>query len=476
MKANILLLCLAFLSCGYDITPPRIVSYTPQDGATVNIHSQIQVIFSESMNTDITQKAFVLLYDEVTTSQISGRFVWGDSNRIMTFIPEKTLSPGYYRLIINKTAADKHGNTLTTQHISRFYAGEDIINPFVSGSIPQDCTQNIPLQSTIIISFSEPMDNQSVEKNIRFSPSFPCTFAWNTNYTICTITPHEPFVFNTWYTVTIPSECTDTAGNNIINQYEFRFKTGSEYIRPQISGIYTTSIPQNMALSPDFSIFEGANINDELILHFSEPIEASTLPGALIINPSAFWQVLWDTSYTSCIIHFLEPLQPSTRYELVINTSLKDKAGNTLLQDRCIYFVTNGILSQYPQIVSLVCNETINGPTVLFPQTKINDLDEELTYLNNTYTFTVTFSMDMLRSSVPDNVKIEFLYGEQPDISGSISKFQWIGSNQLILTISAIEGGNVYKLTFKGGSHGITAQTGLPLQNEIFYLFYFSPQ
>lgn len=465
-----------FLACGYDITPPEIVSYTPSNEASVPTSTAIQITFSKTMNKDITQKAFSLLHGETESRHITGRFEWSDSNHIMTFIPEKELVPGYYRLILDKTACDTHHNTLVTQHISRFYAGFDYINPAVISTTPHDGELHIPLNAIITIRFSEPMNVQSVQKNVRISPATRYTFIWDAQHATFTLYPHEPLLFNTWYCVTIPIDCTDIAGNSIINQYEFRFKTGTEFVRPQITGIYTTSIADNMAEAQNFTVFEGANIYDELILQFNEPIDESTLSQALFINPAVSWHPFWNTSYTNCTVRFAQGLQPNTQYELLITTSLKDKAGNALSDNHCIYFITNGMLSQRPSILHVVCNETVSGPTQLVPLTQINNLGPELTAQNNSYTFTITFSMDMLRNSIPGNVRIEYLYGEQPEMSGNISEFRWQSPSVLTLTLTAIEGGNVYKLTFKGGNSGITAQTEIPLKEDVYYLFYFEPQ
>lgn len=478
MKANVLMVMLTlviFISCGYDITPPEIVSYTPGDGATVSPGTAIQIIFSKTMNKDVTQKAFSLLYGENDSRSITGRFEWGDSNRIMTFIPEKELIPGYYRLIVDNTACDTHNNTLVTQHISRFYAGNDYTNPFVTSTTPQDAALNIPLNAIIIIRFSEPMNVQSVQKNIRIAPAAGYTVLWDAHNTTLTLYPHETLLFNTWYTVTIPTDCTDIAGNSIINQYEFRFKTGTEYVRPQITGIYTTSIADNMAQAQNFTVFEGANIHDELILQFSEAIDESTFQHALFIHPAVSWQPFWNSTYTDCAVRFTQSLQPDTQYELLITTSLKDKTGNALLADHCVYFITNGLLSQRPSIIHVVWNETAGGASELIAN-QINNLGQELLGQNNTYTCSITFSTDMLRNSIPGNIRIEFIYGEQPEMSGNIIRYQWDSSRVLTLTLTAIEGGNVYKLSCKGGEGGITALTGIPLKEDVFYLFYFEPQ
>jgi len=472
MKALLHFTCMvSLISCSVDITPPEIVSYSPLHNAIVQSSCPVSVCFSKSMNKDKTQKAFVLLYGEYGDSSIKGNFAWSNNDTEMTFTPELPLSNGYYRLIIEKTACDTHDNTLVTQHISNFTIGLDTIPPEIESLQPDDCSENIALNTSITIAFSEPMDTASVEKNIRLSPSVDYTSMWDPANTILTLTPYKPLLFNTWYQIDI-AKCEDLSHNMMIQPVTCRFRTGSEYIRPVITGLYTTSISQNMAQTENFTIYEGANINDEIIITFNEPIDTSSINRAFIISPQSTWDSYWGNLNQTCIIHFPQPLDVNTRYEIRINTNLKDVAQNTLLNDLCVYIITNGNLSSIPSITNLEC--LIHEQKALTPL-RVTDLGDESNE-NTTYEFTVHFSAPILRNSVPDNVTIQCLYGEQPEISGNINQFRWIDDSQTLkLTIAAIEGGNVYKLTFKGGTDGIKSSNGIPMQKDVWYIFYFHP-
>ncbi|GAB4220015.1 MAG: hypothetical protein Kow00102_05640 [Spirochaetota bacterium] len=253
----------------------------------------------------------------------------------------------------------------------------------------------------------------------------------------------------------------------MINPYISRFRTGLEYIRPTITGMYTTSITQNMASGPNYTLYEGANIIDDIIITFSEPMDKATLVPALSFSPQATWNAYWENSNQQCTIKFTQPLQMNTQYQIVINTNLKDTAQNSIFDNRIIYFLTNGEQSQQPTIEQLQCLDPIY---TLIPFQNSNMGTEHTS--DNTYTFTVQFSTQILPASVPENVIIQCLYGEEPDKSGSISRLKWLDNNRTLeFDLSAIEGGNVYKLTFKGDSGGITSLNGIAIQ-ETWYLFY----
>jgi len=471
MKPWVLIITLFFAtSCIVQTNPPEIIFFTPPPNAVLSQPVPILISFSKSMDKTKTQKAFALLSGIYGDSSVKGYFAWTKHNTLMQFIPEEPLSNGYYRLILTNTACDAHDNSITTQLLSSFVIGSDIIPPEIMAVYPANASESIPLNTPILITFSKCMDTPSVEKNIRFSPSVEYICTWNDLHTVLTITPQRPLLFNTWYTMEL-SQCQDIYHNSMINPVSLKFRTGQEYVRPYISGLYTTSITQNMATGTNGSIYNGANIIDDIIIIFSEPVDTASLASAFTITPSVNWNAYWEQSNQQCTIKFTQSLQPHTLYELVINTTLKDTAQNTLEQDCVVYIVTDGSLSQYPTIVSLQC---VNPSHTLVPF-QSNYLETEQSS-NNTYSFAVQFSAAMVRSSIPENIIIQCLYGEDPNKSGSISRYIWSNNNQnLQLDISALEGGNVYKLTFKGGYNGIQSTNGISLQEDIWYIFYFSP-
>lgn len=470
MKPWILTVSLLLLtSCIIDTTPPQITFFTPPHNAVLPQSFPILISFSKSMDKNKTQKAFALFQGIYGDSSVKGYFAWSHDNTLMHFIPDEPLANGYYRIVLASTACDTHDNTIATQLISTFVIGDDIIPPEILSVYPVNASEYIPLDSPVIITFSKSMDIPSVEKNIHFSPSIEHVCTWNDSHTVLTIAPYTPLLFNTWYTMEI-SQCRDIHNNIMINPVSIRFRTGQEYVRPSISGMFTTSITQNMVSGSNGTLYHGANVLDDLILLFSEPVDTASLASALYVTPSVSWNAYWEQSNQQCTIKFNQPLQPQTLYQIVINTNLKDTAQNTLAQDCIVHIITDGLQSQYPSITSLQCID----PSYTLVPFQFSYIGEEH-ISNNTYSFVVQFSDDILRSSVPENVIIQCLYGEDPDKNGSISSYTWSNNNQhLQMDISALEGGNVYKLTFKGSNNGIQSVNGISLKEDIWYIFYLS--
>ena len=100
----------------------------------------------------------------------------------------------------------------------------DMTAPLVDSVSPLDGAENVPLDTTINITFSEIMDHTSAESAFSISPSVNGNFSWNGTTMI--FTPDSPLAFNTIYTVTINTGATDIAGNNLVSNYVWSFNTG----------------------------------------------------------------------------------------------------------------------------------------------------------------------------------------------------------------------------------------------------------
>ncbi|MCK4758219.1 MAG: Ig-like domain-containing protein, partial [Thermoplasmata archaeon] len=100
----------------------------------------------------------------------------------------------------------------------------DLTAPFVDSVSPLDGAENVPLDSVISVTFSEIVDQASVESAFSISPSITGIFSWNGTTMI--FTPDLPLAFNTIYTVTIDENAMDRAGNHLAANYTWSFNTG----------------------------------------------------------------------------------------------------------------------------------------------------------------------------------------------------------------------------------------------------------
>lgn len=103
--------------------------------------------------------------------------------------------------------------------------------PQVSQTLPVNNATNIPIDTDILISFSEEMDKSSVESAFSVIPAVSGKFTWSNGNTLRFI-PEVTLEVNTDYTVLLNQKAKDLAGNSLENNYFFTFRTS-----PEVKGV-----------------------------------------------------------------------------------------------------------------------------------------------------------------------------------------------------------------------------------------------
>jgi len=464
----ILAVFVLFSGCRVDVTPPEVISYNPAHQSSVQNNTTLTLSFNKKMDRTKTEKAFSLFSNDTT---VEGTFSWKNNAKTIEFIPYNILPNGYYRMVLSRSAMDTDGITLKTEHISSFFVGEDRYPPEVISITPASLENTYPLDGVITVEFSEPMDHMSVQRGIRLSPGTEGSFSWNTDNTGVTFIPFTNLSFNTEYTITVTTECADTSGNTILHDHVSYFRSGDEFVRPSIISLYTSSSIINWATCENYHHFNEVQHTDIFTFTFNEPVQRESLESALGFNPAIDVTFSWNTSSTECVVAPKTELASGQEYQLLVNTTLKDWAGNSMLDERVYLFTVDALTSIQPEVTGIHYNEIGLVDTVL------NELGNEEPAALSTYIFKVTFNSDMDRSTIPGNIIIDCINGEATEIGGSVQQYQWTPGNNrnLDLTLTSIEGGNVYRLTFRGGPNGIAGRNGIHMAGDHVILFRFDP-
>ncbi len=461
---------IACAACSQDVAPPAIEGVSPGHQASVRADAPVTVDFSEPMDRERTEGAFSLTSSE---GMVAGSFRWENDDRRLVFLPELPLANGrYYTVRVTTAARDRAGNALTVEYLSSFLVGDDLAPPEVVAISPENLTRAFPLDGVIRIEFSEPMDRMSVERGVRFTPSIPGTFVW-TSDTVVEYRPFAPLVFATDYQITISTACTDLAGNGLLATVESFFTAGDEFERPRITSLVDTSSGTDLAAHGNFHEYDGISHAASLRVRFSEPVDRASFRDALSLSPSAEHQVEWNDASDGCTISFPRGLVSLQRYELRVNRTLRDTAGNEMAEVFVAYAVIDAVASRPPAIAG-----------VWFADRPLTD-DTESDYYNHlgvefssdsTYQFRVAFDRDVDRVSVHDGVFCSFMNGEQDGTSAIVRSYRWDAAHPnsvLTVTLGSIEGGNLYLLEFKGGENGIRGLHGVPMTATRRYFFRF---
>ncbi|MEE9489993.1 MAG: Ig-like domain-containing protein [Thermoplasmata archaeon] len=200
---------------GVDTTRPYVILSLPTDTAIdVSVTTTITIVFSEPMNTGSVEADIL-----VATGTITG-FTWTDNNTKVEVTLQALNYSESYGVTVGATATDLAGNQLYPWTISFQTEAEPAVDttpPEVILTYPDDGDNDIPMVDgtvMIVVVFSEPMDEASVETATDISAGTIHDFYWNADSSAVTIELRDA-VYDTDYTLTIGSGAEDLAGNSL---------------------------------------------------------------------------------------------------------------------------------------------------------------------------------------------------------------------------------------------------------------------
>lgn len=119
---------------------------------------------------------------------------------------------------------------------------EDVTPPEVLGVVPPDGTMGVSAETTIVVTFSEPMDPISTQAAWQSADLGDVVQEWNDDFTELTVTPNDPLEYATGsdpaainaqqYAFAVTSVATDEAGNPLAQDFSASFFTLREVVLP----------------------------------------------------------------------------------------------------------------------------------------------------------------------------------------------------------------------------------------------------
>lgn len=240
-------------------------------------------------------------------------------------------------------AVDADGDGLT--NLQEFLRGSDPLNadavsPAVAEVSPGDGTDGVPINSVVVVRFTEPLLSLSVMRGVvRLAGAggeVPGNVALSSDRLFVTFTPGAPLEPLASYTVTVFG-VRDLASNPMAAPFNSAFATGSvaDTVRPFVVG---TNPAAGLAEVP---------VNAPVAVHFSERMNPALLvPANFRLRddttftdvPAAMIQVEPDGRTASFIP--LQPLAVARQHSIVLGSGLRDVAGNLITGPRLFTFLT----------------------------------------------------------------------------------------------------------------------------------------
>lgn len=295
-----------------NVARPDVVSTFPiADATNITKTTVVQVTFSEAMDRISTQAAFSL------NPSVSGSFTWNLGNTTMTFTPGSAL---VYSTVYNVTLTDAaksiEGDSLIPY--GWIFTTEEAPSstwPYVISHVPSVSASSVSLTTTIVVNFSEPMNQTLTEAAFSINGSVTGSFGW-LNASAMMFTPTSPLSYLTVYTVTVSTGAMDLEGENMQVPYTWSFTTKQ---RPHV----VNTVPLANAV--------GVSAGTVVQVTFSEAMDHSSTQSAFSINPSVSGSFGWNPSSTTMTLTPSSLLAFSTVYNVTLTSAATSMGGDSLV-------------------------------------------------------------------------------------------------------------------------------------------------
>lgn len=334
---------------GVDATAPTVVMVTPTNGATGIGLTTVVLTFSKSLNPGtITNSTVGLL---ANGSNLFPAISVSADNRVVTLNVNTLPASSTVTVVATSGIMDLSGNSLVNFESSFTTAAFDTTNPFVVSQRPGNGATGVPLNSSVVLYLSEPMNAATVQGAVQVSQNgvlVSGTTQVSENGEVAVFTPSQPFPNNALVQVFVNQTAEDTDGNSL-SAYQGSFTT---VLDPN------TTAPSVVSISPTCC----ANVPTNAVINigFNEPLNPATvnttsvnlfldccavIPSTVsLINGGTVVQITPST-----------PLAPNTEYFVQINTGLQGTNGLTLpfAQDVAFFFTGAGPDTVAPVVLSV---------------------------------------------------------------------------------------------------------------------------
>lgn len=259
------LLFVLFYASTVDARAPSVtsVAVTHRLGASEEIAlttTSVEVVFSEPVDHASAEAAFDI------QPPVSGTFRW--RGNAMGFTPDRGLpldTP--FEVAVEPGVRDAAGNVMEER--TDAFEFRTVGRPTVASTVPEDGAI-VGADAAIALTFSTLMDTSSVEEALQLTPRAAYDVVWSGEDV--RIQPRFPLEIGTEYTLRIDDTATDVAGLALAEPFTLRFSVVDDaldvgWIMPadDLSGVST--------MTP-------------IAIGFDEPIDPSSLEGALTLDPA----------------------------------------------------------------------------------------------------------------------------------------------------------------------------------------------
>jgi hypothetical protein len=268
----------------------------------------------------------------------------------------------------------------------------DVLRPILLNISPMEGATEVPTGAQLLLTFSEPMDTDSVQVGVQPSVALGVP-VWSQQGTVLRLQPTGPLAENTTYTVTVDGE--DVAGNPLTGTRAFSFTTTGP--APD------TTPPTVLSTSPSQASIGNAR-NALLEVVFSEPMNRASVQAAFsITSPAGLNGGSFSWNEAATVMTYVPPTSFAygTEVSWQVSTGARDAAGNALAETvlRGFRVIRQGTLTvRFDPETS----GSVGAPTYLRQTTFYNSAYLGDDFKNETHRLFLGFKLDGL----PENLSV----------------------------------------------------------------------
>ncbi len=317
--------------------------FPAQDTQEVDLTTSITVIFNHPVVPVMIEEEQSKLPQPLKfTPEVKGQGEWVNSS-VYVFQPESGLLSGIsYQVEVEAGLKDTLGDALEESFNWQFSTRAPLIYNFAlkdGEQNPSEEVKDVPLDQAFIVSFQQPMNQESTESAVRLVNRetlvpFPVNFKWDETFTTLTIEPKGKFRIASYYELTVADSAQANDGGNLKEGLTVRFATVS---LPSIVNLYPAPDSKN------------ASYDSAITITFASPMDFESMKGRVRITPALEGEPNWYYStYEKSL--YIYGLAPATDYVVRILPGMQDLYGNTI-KDEISYTFRNGDYDTYARLV-----------------------------------------------------------------------------------------------------------------------------
>jgi RHS repeat-associated protein len=352
-------------AAGPDTVALTALSTSPPSGSgNIGDNADVRLVFNKAIN-PLTVNASTIQLSGGGVTVVPDSISFSNGNQSALLVPHAPLPDGTQMTLTISGVTDLAGNGLAPQ-TTQFTTGNgpDADSPLVLAVSPLQNAQNVPLNTIVELTMSEPVDPGTVSNrtltllNNCNNQIVAGTYSLSVDGLTVTFVPGALLAANCTYSVNFPGAgggagISDLAGNSLPGTSPVTFTTGT-----------TTSVtsPQVLGVSPANAATAVA-INAHLDIQFNEPVDGTKLSSVTLSAGSGAVNI--SRSLTGGNQRLLliptSPLAANTAYTLTM-AGVQDFGGNVLSPTTTSF--TTGATADFNAVTVVSVSPTSNATGV----------------------------------------------------------------------------------------------------------------